>query len=139
MRTKELTPRQLAWLMGIKVSSAEDILIVAEAKDKGKKPDLDHPPRSLSVGAIERHLNIELVSKIEDIENNYTKRHVTRGWISDFPQRKIDQCVKLGKKLPATIQPPAVLRSFLSEEQRRDIVGIWNARYESYTKVIIFK
>lgn len=117
MRTKILKASQIAFLLSRKVSEAK--AMIAHINE-------DEELETVSVDQFEKaYSHYPIRELIKSIENDYLKPGATRGYIMDYPQKKINA----SKKLLTTIRIPNNIRSFLSEEQIREILYCWEKRY----------
>lgn len=129
-----LNKRQLAFILKIKQTDAQDKMIYAYAKYKGVYngfvPEDFDCPDSIKIEILAEFLNIpDLQSMVDDIHNNFFTRSVTRGWIMEYPQKVIDAKVEKGEPLYMIHLPPAV-RSLVREDIQNEIIKAWEGRYQ---------
>lgn len=141
---QEIDKKQLALLLKITADDARRMMIVAWCKAAGTKINMgnegskfkyfdDDYPKKMDVDMLARELNLPLLRMaIDDIHKNYLKRGATRGYILNYPRQIILQRLSAGDKSPLEIDIPPTLKSFLSIDDREEIVNVWKERFKGY-------
>lgn len=133
-----LSKRQLAFVLKIKQTEAQDKMVYAYAKHMGlyNSKDCEVPsdfdcPDSISIEILSKHLNLpDLQDAVNDVHNNFFARSVSKGWIMEYPQKILDE--KTSKGEPCyLIRLPAAIRSLVRDDVQQEIIRAWSARYSN--------
>jgi hypothetical protein len=128
---EKVNSRQLAFLLEIPLAQAKDKIAFAYCMDTDQPPHRDNIefyPNSVEIDVFEKHCGIKIRQAIEDIRNNYLNRHVTRGYILDYPRKFVDYAHDAPKKM---VRIPPGLRSILPKKIQGEIIHGWHERYSN--------
>lgn len=132
-----LSKRQLAFVLKIKQTEAEDKMLYAFAKHKGVYDPDGYPPipddfdcpDQIKIELLTKYLNLpDLQESVNDIHNNFFTRSTTKGWIMEYPQKVIDAKTEKGEPCYIIHLPPA-MRSLVREDIQEEIIKAWENRY----------
>ena len=141
----EITANELYHILNVSksnkksVKDCKNILYIVSEKAKGKKDFLESHEKednklfqldSFDVDLVSDYLNIDLRHTIKDIKENYLKRPQTRGFIFNYPSKKIKEAVG-----PTSIHLPGFIKTFLSKKDQILILNEWENRFSQYKNV----
>jgi hypothetical protein len=130
---KDITAKQLGYLLGISTSDAIGKIMYARDKYKIKTPpDENEKNPAIDIDKMSKHLDIDLMFYIGDIKFNYMKRSATRGFIMNYPDSKLKP--NKDGKIPRSVSIPPILKSFLSDLVAKEIVEAWKEKYVFWIK-----
>jgi hypothetical protein len=130
---KNITAKQLSFLLGIPKEDAIKKINYVRDKHKVRVPSDDNEKNpAIDIKLMSDNLGTDLNFYIKDISENYMTRHVTRGFILNYPATKLKPN-KEGK-MPRSVTIPTVLRSFLKDEVSQEIVEAWKEKYSWWIK-----
>lgn len=135
---KTINSSQLAFLLKTTVAEMDEKIFVMKQRIGGNDDNTIsrtglEKGQSCSLKEFERYYNLNISLAIESIKKNYLKNTATRSWIMDYPDKKLVPDKK--GLLPKTIKIPTALKSFLTDEQKEEIINKWNEIYKSHLPV----
>lgn len=150
---KEISAEVLGFLLGIEKEEANKKIVAYLERKKGnddyaisvhirKKPEkyqegdedkvIYGASLSADVEGLQKYLNVDLEFAISNIRNTYLTSPTTRGYIMNYPAKKLIPNKKT-RKMPRKVGIPKVLRSLLTIEDQHKIVQMWEDKF--YTTV----
>lgn len=84
----------------------------------------------IDINDLSDHLGLDLSVYVNDIRDNYFKRSQTKGWIMNYPEKKM--VLNKKKEYPKSISIPAWLKCFITPETQAEIIEAWYVKYTHY-------
>ena len=139
---KKINATQLSFILGIKKKDAANKIKAAIARANGNIEDtitlgeeeFKEKDPSIEIDKLSKHTGIDFEFYISDIKKNYLNNSATRGFILNYPTTKLKPSKKTGQ-MPKKVSIPSVLKSFLTEGQKRSIVDGWKDKYSTYVNL----
>lgn len=128
--------KQLSYLLSItKKEARSKIAYFHHGKNSVlSKAEIELTPSTAGVSELSEFLNINLGFFIKNIQDNVLKRGSFRGWLMDVPEEKINKAKK-DMKWSLSVFIPKDLSSFLSDDQKIEILKLWKERYSNHLNV----
>ena len=138
---KTINAPELSVLLDIDKKSAVKKIIVCLDKHKLDYDQNDTKNAEVCTKVLSKHLGIDFMFYIKNIQEKYLITSSTRGYIFNYPA---DEKLKVNKKtglLPKSVCIPKFISQFLTEDQKNIIVQEWKDRYNSKDEYhfVVFK
>lgn len=125
---KDTANKKIVAYLERREGNRNDFIPASIIGDKAKYSD----NQSCDIEGLSKYLNIDLTFAIENIQRTYISSPATRGYILNFPAKKL-MPNKITRKWPRKVSLPKVLGKILSMEDQMAIVKMWEDKY--YTSI----
>ncbi len=132
----KISPQMLSVLLDISKADARLKIIHASEKLKGNESPTAMDAIKygkdplIDIKNLSKALGIDLSIYVNDIRGNYFKRSQTRGFIMNYPEKKM--VLNKKKEYPKSISIPTWLKCFITKETQDEIIKAWEEKYTYY-------